>query len=136
MLTNQNNLLTVADILRGGVQRAAVPSLGGEICYLPISASAMIKFQAERAAAVALEAAGGDPKHVERMVEMLVKQLVNPDGSPMFASVEQLSEASVVVLTDIFKVVTGQTAAAVGGEDPNASGGAPGSASPTESLPS
>jgi hypothetical protein len=139
-----SSVLTAADILRGGdngVRRATVKKLvkNGEpavVCYLPISAAAMMKFQEERLAALAGEAAGENPRHVERMVDFLQRHLVQEDGSPLFDSADQLSGAPVEDLTEILKAVTGQTEDEAEGGAPNASSGAPGSASPTESLPS
>jgi len=135
-----NPMLSAADIIRGGdsdVRQVEVPGFfkngqTGMVCFTPISAAAMIKFQSEHAEAQQIDAAGGNGKHIERMVEFLQKHLVNPDGSPMFSSVDELQKAPSFQLVAIMKAITSSG----GVELPNASREADSSASHTEPAPS
>jgi len=137
-VVGNEEVFSAADILGGGdnnVRRVTVPGLlkngrPGVVCHLPVSADAMIGWQEQVLTAQKIEAEGGNPHHVENMVNMLVSLLCNPDGSLMFTE-DQLRKAPADDLVAIMRAITRGTSGNVlsGAE-------ATGSASPTESQPS
>lgn len=112
-MSTKKNVMTAADILRGGdsgVMTVEVEGLykDGEtalVMHRPVSAATMISFQQEVIDAQKAEEAGENPRHVERMVKTLVDHLCDEQGNLLFNE-EQLKQAPARALVLIMKAIT------------------------------
>lgn len=122
-----NGALGLDDILSGvdmRVRKTAVKGLtrNGEPVYVfhrPISAARMIEMQEAAAESNKAEKAGDNPRHVERMVELLADVLCDESGE-LLGSAEQLKQAPADVLVMIMGAVTRPVKVGDEGNSPSA----------------